>query len=292
MNKGKWMAGLLAGALLLPGLTAEAEERAPAEPKAAASESTGWHLDESSVHVTDASGDDIMTEAIVMEADRKGRPSVRRAVYKLTGEQKDFVLDGKGQWKPVAKDSPDAARAARIRALLNDPARRAQFEAEIQQVLVKQWAEKEKARQRASAVVVTIEPAGQPASEDGQKDAAPDAEPEEADIRSGAEKPASVEAGDAQKNKTLHGETAGAETAEKKKGSPDGEGVRIPVTQEGKESSPEGAQKKDGKPEEKKPAAQEEPAVVVEITSHEPQVTIEPMPSAEIRPEPGAPARD
>ena len=79
MKQWKWIAGLLAGALLLSGLTAEAKEaRAPAEPEAAAGEEAGWRLDESSVHVTDADGDDIMAEAIVMEADRKGRASIRR----------------------------------------------------------------------------------------------------------------------------------------------------------------------------------------------------------------------
>ena len=272
MKQWKWLAGLLAGALLLSGLTAEAKEaRAPAEPEAAAGEDAGWRLDESSVHVTDADGDDIMAEAIVMEADRKGRPSIRRAAYKLTGEQKDFVMDSQGEWRPVKKDSPDAACAARIRELLNDPARRAQFVAELQQVLMKQWTAREKAREQASAVVVTIEPAGQPAADSARGEAKTDAKTDTAGTPgSGAVTP-----------QDQLGKTA---PSDGKKDSPAGK-------PEDRNGSAETGRGDDRTPEEKGPAAPEEPAVVVEITSHEPQVTIEPMPSAEIRPEPGEAAR-
>lgn len=278
MKQWKWLAGLLAGALLLSGLTAEAKEaRAPAEPEAAAGEDAGWRLDESSVHVTDADGDDIMAEAIVMEADGKGRPSIRRAAYKLTGDQKDFVMDSQGEWRPVKKDSPDAACAARIRELLNDPARRAQFVAELQQVLMKQWTAREKAREQASVVVVTIEPAGQPAAENTRGEAEPDAKTDTVESRSGAGAPGSGAVTPPDRTK----ETA---PSDGKKASPAGK-------PEDRNELAEKGRGDDRAPEQKKPAAPEEPAVVVEITSHEPQVTIEPMPSAEIRPEPGEAVR-
>lgn len=272
MKQWKWLAGLLAGALLLSGLTAEAKEaRAPAEPEAAAGEEAGWRLDESSVHVTDADGDDIMAEAIVMEADGKGRPSIRRAAYKLTGEQKDFVMDSQGEWRPVKKDSPDAACAARIREILNDPARRAQFVAELQQVLMKQWTAREKAREQASAVVVTIEPAGQPAADSARGEAKTDVKTDTA----GTPGSGTV---------TPPDRTAETAPSDGKKDSPAGK-------PEDRNGSAENGRGDDRTPEEKGPAAPEEPAVVVEITSHEPQVTIEPMPSADIRPEPGEAAR-
>lgn len=255
----------------MSGLTAEAKEaRAPAEPEAAAGEEAGWRLDESSVHVTDADGDDIMAEAIVMEADRKGRPSIRRAAYKLTGEQKDFVMDSQGEWRPVKKDSPDAACASRIREILNDPARRAQFVAELQQVLMKQWTAREKAREQASVVVVTIEPAGQPAAGNARGEAKTDAKPDTAESRSGAVTPPDRTEETVPSDETKDSPVGKLEDRNRSAGTGSGD---------------------DRTPERKKPAAPEEPAVVVEITSHEPQVTIEPMPSAEIRPEPGEAAR-
>lgn len=277
MKQWKWLAGLLAGALLLSGLTAEAKEtRVPAEPEAAAGEEAGWRLDESSVHVTDADGDDIMAEAIVMEADGKGRPSIRRAAYKLTGDQEDFVMDSRGEWRPVKKDSPDAACAARIRELLNDPARRAQFVAELQQVLMKQWTAREKARE-PSAVVVTIEPAGQPAAESARGEAKQDGKTDTVESRSGAEAPGSG-------TMTPQNQLGKTAPSDGKKDSPAGK-------PEDRNELAEKGRGDDQAPEEKGPAAPEEPAVVVEITSHEPQVTIEPIPSAEIRPEPGEAAR-
>lgn len=278
MKQWKWLAGLLTGALLLSGLTAEAKDvRAPAEPKAAAAEDAGWRLDESSVHVTDADGEDIMAEAIVMEADRKGRPSIRRAAYKLTGAQKDFVRDSQGEWQPVKKGSADEACAARIRELLNAPARRAQFVAELQQVLMKQWAAKEKARAQAAAVVVTIEPAERPAAETGREDGAPDGTMDADGGRSGTGASAGASV-------TPQDRTEETALSEKKE---DGPAAKPPD----RDARAEKIRGETSAPAKKGPADPEEPAVVVEITSHEPQVTIEPIPAAEIRPEPGASAR-
>ncbi len=331
----KWMGWTAALACVLTVGAAAAEPAAgEAAAPAALTEVAGQkgdavYMDLSSLHVTDADGDDVMVEVIMMGAAAEQRVTIGRAEYRLSGNGTDFVRGKEGNWEPAAKGSVDEACAKRIRQVMEEPDRRAQFVTEIQQVLMKKWEAQEAAKAKAAAedaVSVTIETAapsaeaaadetaadGEAAAEEMAEDAAVSAEKEPLSELEDSASASEAAAGDKEDagdraSKVPEESEAVPGTADAKKNT---EGVAkkdiVPVKDEAVPAEKGGTaasdtekaagEKKNGGQKGKEAALDREtlkeagaPDVVVEITSHEPQVTIEPLPSVEIRPEGSAP---
>lgn len=96
-------------------------------------------LDEMSVHVTDTDGDDIVTEAIIMQGDASQRMIIERKVFRISDNDRDAVLSESGEWMPIRAGSLNAACLARVREIMEAPDRREQFLNELQQVLLSRW---------------------------------------------------------------------------------------------------------------------------------------------------------
>lgn len=261
MKQSIWPA-VLAGLLVLPG-AAQAADGAPKAETAAVKlvqmEKGAAYMDESSVHIVDAEDSSIVAEVMILRSDEKNRTSVTRAAYRISGGQKDAVRGADGTWEPVRTDSFDAACAARIRTILNDPLRQAQFVDEIQQALMKQWEAKEAGKSTAADVTVSIEPE-RPA----------DAAPEEVS----AETPA-----DASKT-----EAAAAETkTDAAKPEAAAETRRGDTKEDPRKNGAASGGAADKAPADADGAAASGADVLVEITSREPEVTVEILPEAPVR---------
>lgn len=332
----KWMGWTAALACVLTVGAAAAEPAAgEAAAPAALTEVAGQkgdavYMDLSSLHVTDADGDDVMVEVIMMGAAAEQRVIIGRAEYRLSGNGTDFVRGKEGNWEPAAKGSVDEACAKRIRQVMEEPDRRAQFVTEIQQVLMKKWEAQEAAKAKAAAaeaaVSVTIEPAapsaeaavdetaadGEAAAKETAEDAAVPAEKESLPKPEGSESASEAAAGDKEDagdhasqvpedSEAVPGAADAKRDAEGsvKKDTAPVKDAAVPAEKSGKaagDTAKDAGEKKNGGQERKEAAPDTEtskeagaPDVVVEITSHEPQVTIEPLPSVEIRPEGSAP---
>lgn len=255
MKESLWVA-VLAGLLVLPGAVQAADGAPKAETaavKLVQMEKGAAYMDESSVHIVDAAENGVVAEVMILRSDGGRRTSVTRAAYRISGGQKDAVRGADGTWETVRPDSFDAACAARIRTILNDPLRQAQFVDEIQQALMKRWEAKEAAKSSAG-VVVSIEP----------------------------------EAGVAQTQEAAKDKDSSAAEAQDKESAAEAK-PHEDVRAEG-QTKPAKTKKKDSRVEKNGPAKTKKveetsPDVVVEITSHEPQVTIEALPDVSIRPE-------
>lgn len=217
----------------------DGEKNLPVAAPAGATDS--MHVDPSSVHVLDADGDAMVVEAAIVRTDANQRVTAGRAVYRFSGDGKSFLPGENGTWEPVRAGSAEEVCADSILAVLNDPARRAQFVSELQQVIMKKWEAKEAAKAGGTA---------QPAAP--QESAAP-------------ENPAApAETGSVPDN----GAGASPQKADAGQAQSDSGTAKPQDTSTGEAQS-------------QSPAA--EPPVTVEITSHEPQVSIEALPSVEIR---------
>lgn len=199
------------------------------------------HVDPSSVHVLDADGDAMVVEAAIVRTDANQRVTAGRAVYRFSGDGKSFLPGENDTWEPVRAGSAEEVCADSILAVLNDPARRAQFVSELQQVIMKKWEAKEAAKAGGTA-----QPAASPEAAAPGKPAAP-AETGSAPDNGAGASPQKTDAGQA----------------------PSDSGTAKPQNADA------------GEAQSQTPAA--EPPVTVEITSHEPQVSIEALPSVEIR---------
>lgn len=248
MKQSIWPA-VLAGLLVLPG-AAQAADGAPKAETAAVKlmqmEKGAAYMDESSVHIVDAEDSSIVAEVMILRSDEKNRTSVTRAAYRISGGQKDAVRGADGTWAPVRTDSFDAACAARIRTILNDPLRQAQFVDEIQQALMKQWEAKEAGKSAAADVTVSIEPE-RPADASKTEAAAAETKTDAAKPEAAAE----TRRGDTKENPRKNGAASG------------GAADKAPADADGAAAS--GAD------------------VLVEITSREPEVTVEILPEAPVR---------
>lgn len=221
----------------------DGEKNLPVAAPAGATDS--MHVDPSSVHVLDADGDAMVVEAAIVRTDANQHVTAGRAVYRFTGDGKSFLPGENGAWKPVQAGSAEEVCADSILAVLNDPAQRARFVNELQQVIMKKWEDRE-----AAKVKGTAQPAASPEAAAPGNSAAP-AETGKAP----AAAPGS-ESGDSPQKADAGQAPADSGTAR---------------TQE----AAGGEARSDA------PSA--EPPVTVEITSHEPQVSIEALPSVEIR---------
>lgn len=217
----------------------DGEKNLPVAAPAGATDS--MHVDPSSVHVLDADGDAMVVEAAIVRTDANQRVTVGRAVYRFSGDGKSFLPGENGTWEPVRAGSAEEVCADSILAVLNDPARRAQFVSELQQVIMKKWEAKEAAKAGGTA-----QPAASPGAANPGNPAAPAENGGAPDNGAGAS-PQKADAGQA----------------------PSDSGTAKP-----QDAAGSGTQSQS-------PAA--EPPVTVEITSHEPQVSIEALPSVEIR---------
>lgn len=217
----------------------DGEKNLPVAAPAGATDS--MHVDPSSVHVLDADGDAMVVEAAIVRTDANQRVTAGRAVYRFSGDGKSFLPGENDTWEPVRAGSAEEVCADSILAVLNDPARRAQFVSELQQVIMKKWEAKEAAKAGGTA-----QPAASPEAAAPGNPAAP------------------AETGSAPNN------GAGASLQKADAGqAPADSGTAKP-----QDAAGSGTQSQS-------PAA--EPPVTVEITSHEPQVSIEALPSVEIR---------
>lgn len=217
----------------------DGEKNLPVAAPAGATDS--MHVDPSSVHVLDADGDAMVVEAAIVRTDANQRVTAGRAVYRFSGDGKSFLPGENSAWEPVRAGSAEEVCADSILAVLNDPARRAQFVSELQQVIMKKWEAKEAAKAGGTA-----QPAASPEAAAPGNPAAP------------------AETGSAPDN---------------------GAGASLQKADAGQAPSDSGTAKPQnadaGEAQSQTPAA--EPPVTVEITSHEPQVSIEALPSVEIR---------
>lgn len=217
----------------------DGEKNLPVAAPAGATDS--MHVDPSSVHVLDADGDAMVVEAAIVRTDANQRVTAGRAVYRFSGDGKSFLPGENDTWEPVRAGSAEEVCADSILAVLNDPARRAQFVSELQQVIMKKWEAKEAAKAGGTA-----QPAASPEAAAPGKPAAP-AETGSAPDNGAGASPQKTDAGQA----------------------PSDSGTAKPQNADA------------GEAQSQTPAA--EPPVTVEITSHEPQVSIEALPSVEIR---------
>lgn len=217
----------------------DGEKALPVAAPAGATDS--MHVDPSSVHVLDADGDAMVVEAAIVRTDANQHVTAGRAVYRFSGDGKSFLPGENDTWEPVRAGSAEEVCADSILAVLNDPARRAQFVSELQQVIMKKWEAKEAAKAGGTA-----QPAASPEAAAPGKPAAP-AETGSAPDNGAGASPQKTDAGQA----------------------PSDSGTAKPQNADA------------GEAQSQTPAA--EPPVTVEITSHEPQVSIEALPSVEIR---------
>lgn len=96
-------------------------------------------LDEMSVHIIDADGDDIVAEAIVMHGGEDRRALIERKTYRLSDAGLDAVRSPEGEWQPIRAGSLDAACVDYLRIVMDSDERREQFVHELQQVLMSRW---------------------------------------------------------------------------------------------------------------------------------------------------------
>lgn len=96
-------------------------------------------LDEMSVHIIDADGDDIVAEAIVMHGGEDRRVLIERKTYRLSDAGLDAVRSPEGEWQPIRAGSLDAACVDYLRIVMDSDERREQFVHELQQVLMSRW---------------------------------------------------------------------------------------------------------------------------------------------------------
>lgn len=228
-----WPAGVAQAA------AGDGEKNLPVAAPAGATDS--MHVDPSSVHVLDVDGDAMVVEAAIVRTDANQHVTAGRAVYRFSGDGKSFLPGENGAWEPVRAGSAEEVCADSILAVLNDPARRAQFVSELQQVIMKKWEAKEAAKAGGTA-----QPAASPESAAPGNPAAPAENGGAPDNGAGAS-PQKADAGQAPSDSR---------------------------TAKPQDAAGSGTQSQS-------PAA--EPPVTVEITSHEPQVSIEALPSVEIR---------
>lgn len=286
-----WAGGLSASAALPDDLG-----KAPQYLMLQGSRSTGrgpvqnaLYLDTASIHVVDVEDSGMVLQADVIERTGKNKTLTHGVRYRLAEDGTESILGLDGKWYalPGNSDDPSAVGAMLVRSELGKPERREQFVTEIQQILLKkQAAPKEK---DAHPVEPVAEAAPAPSGDTAAAEA-PEA------TETAAIKEESIEAvQDAYAKSSAVKQEAqadlAAETKETAPAKPADAGKTQPAGKETpaapakdtppsveKDKAEDQAKSQPAKPSEEKA---ENPPVVVQIESHEPQIHIEITPAKE-----------
>lgn len=268
-----WAGGFSASAALPEDLGKAAQY-----PMLQGSRSTGrgpvqnaLYLDMMSVHVVDVEDSGMVVQANVIERTGKDKILTHGVRYRLSEDGTESILGLDGKWYvlPENSDDPSAVAAMLVRKELGNPDRREQFVTEIQHLLLKKQAAVQKEKPEA------------PETQERKQEAAREESPaavENAYARSSAVKQ------EAQEELAAEAE----ETAAPAK--PANEGKVKPVKKEtaaapskdtarskDKGTAEDAAKSRTSGPDAEEPA--ENPPVVVQIESHEPQIHIEITPA-------------
>lgn len=264
------------------------------------------YLDTSSIHVVDVDASGMVLQANVIERTGKDKTLTHGVRYHLAedGSEKILGLDGNWYSLPENSDDPSAVAAMLVRAELGKPERREQFVTEIQKILLAKQNGTQKEKMEAPNVAVTqgengeaAVPAGDAvetpadgmaveAPTDGTTDAVQETSPEA--VKDAYAKSSAVrkEAQDDLAAEIGERGTPSAPSPEKEQPAGDAQNVENgKATATPKDApAPVKGESGDTAKAQTSPSPQagektENPPVVVQIESHEPQVHIEITPS-------------